>query len=179
MNIRVKDREFELFIDTSEISSVVAAMGEQISADYAGKNPLLIAVLNGSFMFAGDLMKSISGEVEITFIKVASYEATESKGSVEEILGLEKDIFNRHVIVVEDIVDTGLTMTELLKALKVYRPASIEIATLLFKPQALKNPDLSLRYVGKEIENRFVVGYGLDYDGYGRNLPAIYSLAQS
>jgi hypoxanthine phosphoribosyltransferase len=176
--ITVKDKTFELFIEEQEIAGRVAEMGAQISRDYEGKNPLFIPVLNGAFMFAADLLKNVSVDCEITFVKVASYEATETKGQVEEILGLEKDLKDRHIVVIEDIVDTGITMTEILRNIKVFKPASVEVATMFFKPGALRR-ELSLKYVGKEIENRFIVGYGLDYDGYGRNLRNVYQLHES
>lgn len=173
--ITVKDKTFELFIEEQEIVNRVAEMGAEISKDYAGKNPLFIPVLNGAFMFAADLLKNVTVDCEVTFVKVASYEATETKGQVEEILGLEKDLKDRHIVVVEDIVDTGITMTEILKTIKIFHPASVEVATMFHKPDALRK-ELSLKYVGKNIPNRFIVGYGLDYDGYGRNLRGVYQL---
>lgn len=178
MMVTVKDKSFKLFIDEQEIASRVAELGARISQDYEGKRPLFIPVLNGSFMFAADLLKNISVDCEVTFVKVASYEAMETKGQVEEILGLEKDLKDRHIVVVEDIVDTGITMTEILRNIRVFHPASVEIATMFLKPDALRR-ELSLKYVGKEIANEFVVGYGLDYDGYGRNLRSVYQLHES
>lgn len=174
---QIKDKNFVPFIESQVLQARIKELAQQLNKDYSGKNPLLIGVLNGSFMFIGDLFKSIDIECEITFIRVASYQRTESTGQVKEILGLKEDIRNRHVIIVEDIVDTGMTMQEVLGNLASQKPASIRIMTLLFKPEALKVP-LKVDYAGFEIESRFVVGYGLDYDGMGRNLDAIYVLAQ-
>jgi hypoxanthine phosphoribosyltransferase len=172
----VKDKHFTPFIERAQIEHRIAELGQQISADYADKFPLFVVVLNGAFMFAADLLKSITIPCEITFVRVSSYAKTSSTGQVREILGLKDPIEARHIIIVEDIVDTGLTMSELLFQLSVQKPESIQVATLLFKPAALKTP-LNVRYVGFEIENRFVVGYGLDYDEQGRNLDAIYVVA--
>jgi hypoxanthine phosphoribosyltransferase len=175
--IKVRDKNFEKYILQEEIQLIVRRMAAQISEDYQGKEPLIIPILNGSFMFAGDLMKHITIPCEISFIKLASYEATQSKGEIEEILGLNADIKGRHIIIVEDIVDTGLTMHEVLANFKMYAPASMEVATFLHKPKSLK-VDVPLKYVGKEIGDKFVVGYGLDYNGFGRNLQNIYVLAE-
>ncbi|MDF7821675.1 hypoxanthine phosphoribosyltransferase [Runella sp. MFBS21] len=174
--LTVKDKKFVLFIDKHQIETRIAQLSREISEDYRHKNPLFIVVLNGAFMFASDLMKNVSIPCEITFVRVSSYSKTTSTGELTEVLGLKEPIQNRHVIIVEDIVDTGLTMNKLLFQLSIHKPDSIQVATLLFKPAALKTP-LSVKYVGFEIENRFVVGYGLDYDGYGRNTDSIYVLA--
>ena len=177
MDIILKDKTFEPFINRSAIEHQIVAMGQDISNEYKNKFPLFVVVLNGAFMFAAELMKNISVPCEITFVRVASYDKDRSSGQLREILGLKESIANRHVIIVEDIVDTGLTMSELLFQLSVQKPESIQVATLLFKPSALKTP-LNIKYVGFEIENRFVVGYGLDYDEQGRNLDAIYVLKE-
>jgi hypoxanthine phosphoribosyltransferase len=174
---QIKDKHFVPFIEAQPLQARIKALAQEVNKDYAGKNPLLIGVLNGSFMFVGDLFKSIDIECEITFIRVSSYQSTESMGKVKQILGLKEDIQNRDIIIVEDIVDTGMTMQEILGQLASQKPASIKIMTLLFKPEALKVP-LKLDYVGFEIENKFVVGYGLDYDGLGRNLDAIFVLKE-
>ncbi|UTA69797.1 MULTISPECIES: hypoxanthine phosphoribosyltransferase [Emticicia] len=171
----IKDKNFVQFIDSEQLQNRIKALAHQINKDYEGKNPLLIGVLNGSFMFVSDLFKSIEIDCEITFIRVASYQKTESTGQVKQILGLTEDVKYRHVIIVEDIVDTGLTMHEVLAQLAAQKPASLKIMTLLLKPDALKVP-LKVDYTGFEIENKFVVGFGLDYDGQGRNLDAIYVL---
>jgi hypoxanthine phosphoribosyltransferase len=175
-SVTIKDKSFNIYIKESEILERVQALADRINQEYEGKNPLFIAILNGSFMFASDLLKAVTVPCEITFVKVASYEATQSRGEVEEILGLEKDLKDRHIIVIEDIVDTGLTMMEIMKNIREFRPASLEVATFLLKPEALKQP-MTLKFIGKEIPNRFVVGYGLDYDGFGRNLRHLYQLA--
>ncbi len=170
---QIKDKNFVPFIEPQALQARIKELGQQLNKDYNGKNPLLIGVLNGSFMFIGDLFKSIEIACEITFIRVSSYQSTESTGQIKQILGLKEDIKNRHVIIVEDIVDTGMTMQEVLGQLASQKPASIKIMTLLYKPEALKVP-LKVDYTGFEIENKFVIGYGLDYDGMGRNLDAIY-----
>ena len=174
--IQVKDRFFEVVIPEAELLSNIAVLAKRINTDYAGKMPLFISVLNGAFMFTSDLLKQITIPCEVTFVKVASYSGTESTGKVEEILGLESDLTDRHIIILEDIIDTGLTMSELLNNLRQFRPATVEIATLLLKPASLQYPVLP-KYVAKEISNLFVVGYGLDYDGQGRNFRDLYQLA--
>lgn len=174
--LTVKDKKFVTFIEKQPLEERIAEVGREISEEYRDKNPLFVVVLNGAFMFAAELMKNVTIGCEITFVRVSSYAKTESTGQLTEVLGLKESIHNRHVIIVEDIVDTGLTMNKLLFQLSTQRPESIQVATMLFKPSALKTP-LSVKYCGFEIENRFVVGYGLDYDGYGRNFDRIYVLA--
>jgi len=174
---QVKDKYFIPFIDSSTLQERIKILAQKVNKDYKGKNPLLIGVLNGSFMFLADLFKFIDIECEITFIRVSSYKNTESTGKVKQILGLQEEIQSRDIIIVEDIVDTGITMQEILGQLASQKPASIKIMTMLFKPKSLKVP-LKLDYVGFEIGNKFVVGYGLDYDGFGRNLDAIYVLKE-
>ncbi len=174
---QIKDKTFVPFIAAETLQARIKTLAQEINKDYAGKNPILIGVLNGSFMFVGDLFKSIDIECEITFIRVSSYQSTESTGKVKQILGLKEDIQQRDIIIIEDIVDTGMTMQEVLGQLAANNPASIKVMTMLFKPSALKVP-LKLDYVGFEIENKFVVGFGLDYDGFGRNLDAIYVLSE-
>ncbi len=175
--LTVKDKKFVPFIEKQPLEERIAEVGREISEDYRDKNPLFVVVLNGSFMFAAELMKSITIPCEITFVRVSSYAKMESTGELTEVLGLKESIHHRHVIIVEDIVDTGLTMNKLLFQLSAKRPESIQVATMLFKPTALKTP-LSVKYAGFEIENRFVVGYGLDYEGYGRNLNQVYVLSE-
>ncbi len=172
----IKDKTFVPLITAEAIQSRIQELAGKINQDYADKQPLIVVVLNGAFLFAADLVKHLTIPCEITFIRVASYTATESSGQLKQILGLNESIEGRDLIVVEDIVDTGLTICEVCNQLQTKNPASIAIATLLFKPAALKKP-LDLRYVGFEIENRFVLGYGLDYDGLGRNTPNILVLA--
>lgn len=173
--IQILDKQFIHFITKEQIDQAVAELALRINNDYEGKDLVIVPVLNGAFMFAADLIKRLNFDCEITFIKIASYQGVSSTGEVEEVLGLEKDISGRHVLIVEDIVDTGVTMHEVTKGLKELGPASIEIATFLQKPDALTR-SLDLKYVGIRIPNKFVVGYGLDYDGYGRNLGEIYVL---
>jgi hypoxanthine phosphoribosyltransferase len=173
--IKVKDREFELFITEKEINDAIAKVAAQINKDLDGKDPLFICVLNGAFMFAAELMKRVTIPCEVTFVRVASYKGTMSSGVLKEIYSLEEDIEGRTVVIVEDIVDTGNTMSLVLDQLSCDNPKEIRIATLLFKPEALKC-DLKLDYVALEIPNDFILGYGLDYDGYGRNLADIYKI---
>lgn len=176
--IQIKDKTFEVFIPEAGLAEKVGAVAERLNRDYAGKNPVFVAVLNGSFMFAADLLKKISIPCEITFVKVASYHAMHSTGKVKELIGLSESIAGRHVVVVEDIVDTGITMEQILAQLGTHGPASVKTAVLLFKPEALRK-EVPLDYVCFEIANRFVVGYGLDYDGYGRNLSSLYVLKEA
>jgi len=175
--IQVKDKNFTPYIDQSKIESRVKELADQINQDYDCKNPLFIAILNGAFMFASDLMKEISIPSEISFIKVKTYEKTESTGRMNKLVGLQEDVKGRNVIIIEDIIDTGHTMVEILRDIKSNGPASLEIVTILFKPEAL-NENFSIKYVGFEIPTKFVVGYGLDYDGYGRNLKGIYQIEE-
>ena len=175
--IQIHDKHFEVFIEKAIIERRIIELASKINQDYQGKRPLFLAILNGSFMFAAELMKSVNVTCEITFLRVSSYQATQSSGKVLEILGLLEIIENRDVIVVEDIVDTGLTMIEIKQQLLAQNPASLSIATLFQKPKALKQP-IDIQYIGFEIENKFVVGYGLDYDGLGRNLSDLYILCE-
>jgi hypoxanthine phosphoribosyltransferase len=172
-NITIHNKEFRPYFTAAQLDEVVVDLAERLSADYAGQKPLFVVVLTGGFMFASDLLKRFVGECEIVFIRVASYEGTDSTGLVQEILGLREEVQDRHLIIVEDIVDTGTTMHHLMPTLLAKGPASVEIAALFFKPASLRH-ELSVRYVAKEIPNDFVVGYGLDYDGLGRNLPDVY-----
>ncbi len=176
-NIQILDKQFSHFISEEQIEAAVNELAYRINQDYAGKDLVIVPVLNGAFMFAADLIKRLNFDCEITFIKIASYQGVSSTGEVEEVLGLEKDITGRHVLIVEDIVDTGVTMHEVTKSLKQLGPSSLEIATFLQKPDALSR-HLDIKYIGIKIPNKFVVGYGLDYDGYGRNLREIYVLTE-
>ncbi len=173
--IQLHDKQFEIFIEQAIIENRIKELALSISKDYSGKCPIFLAILNGSFLFAAELMKSVSIECEITFLRVSSYHSTTSSGKITEVLGLKEDITGRDVIVLEDIVDTGLTMAEIKKQLLAKNPKSLEIASLFQKPEALKTP-IDIRYIGFELENKFVLGYGLDYDGLGRNLPDLYVL---
>ncbi|AWM34928.1 hypoxanthine phosphoribosyltransferase [Hymenobacter nivis] len=175
-NITLHDKAFRPYLSAAELAAAVEALAGRLSADYAGRRPLFVVVLTGGFMFASDLLKRFSGDCEIVFIRVASYEGTSSTGQVQEILGLREDVQGRDLILVEDIVDTGTTLHHLLPTLLAKNPASMEIAALFFKPASLRH-ELTLNYVALEIPNDFVVGYGLDYDGLGRNLPEVYVAA--
>jgi hypoxanthine phosphoribosyltransferase len=173
--IQVHDKKFNTYFSVDQINEQVSRLGEEINQDYEGKRPLFIAILNGSFMFASDLFKKLNIEAEICFIKLASYQGIKSTGKVVTSIGLDQSLKDRHIVVVEDIVDTGKTLHEFLPQLVDHAPASIKIATLLHKPEALQYP-LSLDYIGFKVPNKFLLGYGLDYDGLGRNLKEIYQL---
>ncbi len=171
--IDIKDKTFETLIPEEEILRRVKAVADKMNSDLKGKNPLLLGVLNGSFIFAADLMRMLTIESEISFVKMSSYEGTSSTGTVKKLVGLNESIEGRTVVIVEDIVDSGLTMERMLDYLKDFKPAEVHICTLLLKPENLKRP-LNIEYVAMEIPNDFIVGYGLDYDGLGRNLRDIY-----
>lgn len=175
--IQVKDKKFAVSIPEAAILKEVKRVASEINADYAGKEPVFLAVLNGSFIFAADLMKEISLPCEISFVKMASYQGVNTSGQIKELIGLNVDITGRPVIIVEDIVDTGLTMAHMLETLEKQNPSSIDVCTLLLKPGKLK-VQLDIRYCCMEIPNDFIVGYGLDYDGFGRNSRDIYTLAE-
>lgn len=175
--IQIKDKQFKTFISEASILKEVTRVAGEINADFAGDNPLFISVLNGSFMFTADLMKRLTIPCEISFVKLASYEGTSSTGKVKELVGLNENITGRTVVIVEDIVDTGLTMQRLIETLRAQHPKEIRIATLLLKPDKLK-VDLDIRYVAMRIPNDFIVGYGLDYEGLGRNYRDIYSVVE-
>ena len=175
--IQIKDKSFTTFLPEEKILKEVARVASEINHDLEGKNPLFLSVLNGSFMFASDLMKNVTIPSEISFVKMASYQGTESTGNVKQLIGLNADIKNRTVVIVEDIVDTGRTMVQLLDTLRKYEPAEIRIATLLVKPGKLE-VDLKLDYVAMSIPNDFIVGYGLDYDELGRNYRDIYTVVK-
>lgn len=171
----IHDKTFVPFLSKELIRQRIIAIAAQINTEYAGKQPLLLGILNGSFIFAADLFRELTIDAEISFIKLASYKGTSSTGHVITAIGMEEDLHNRHIIIVEDIVDTGKTLSSFLPELRHIQPASIKIATFLTKPQALLHK-VQTDYVAFEIENKFVVGYGLDYDGFGRNLPDLYML---
>jgi hypoxanthine phosphoribosyltransferase len=176
-SILVKDRYFIPFISSGEIQSKIDILSEKVSGKVRGKNPLFIVVLNGAFIFASDLVRRFDFPLEIAFIRVASYSGTSSSGKVKKIIGLNMDITGRSVVIVEDIIDTGTTMEHLIKMFDEMGAAEVRIATLLFKPAAFTR-DYKIDFVGMEIPNDFIVGYGLDYDGYGRNYPDIYKIKE-
>ena len=173
--VKVKDKTFKTFIPEEEIQRRVKAVAEKLNKDMADKNPLFLAVLNGSFIFAADLMRYITIPCEISFVKLASYQGTTSTGTVKEVVGINESLAGRTVVIVEDIIDSGLTMKELLALLENYHPKRVLISALLVKPGNLK-VDLDIPYCCFEIPNDFIVGYGLDYDGEGRNLRHIYTV---
>lgn len=175
--IRVHDKEFAPSIPAEEIMQQVRRVAEEINKDYEGQEPLFLVVLNGAFVFAADLMREISVPAEVSFVKLASYEGTSSTGTVREVIGLNTDITGRPIIIVEDIVESGITMAHMIETLKKQNPKSIDICTLLLKPEKLE-VKLDIRYTAMEIPNDFILGYGLDYNGLGRGLKDIYTIVQ-
>jgi hypoxanthine phosphoribosyltransferase len=175
--IRVHDKLFDPYLTQEEIQTRVSFLAEQLNNDYKDKQPLFIAILNGSFIFASDLFKKLHIDAEICFIKLASYKGSKSTGHVVTAIGLDNDIFGRNVVIIEDIVDTGKTLTEFLPQLKHQQPASLKIVALLHKEEATKF-HVPIDYLGFTIPDKFVVGYGLDYNGLGRNIPEIYKLVE-
>lgn len=173
--IQVKDKKFAVSVPCERIQAEVKRVAADISRDYAGQEPVFLAVLNGSFIFAADLLREVDIPCEVSFVRLASYQGTSTTGEIREIMGLNLDITGRPVIIVEDIVDTGLTMAHMLDTLRKHNPSSIDICTLLLKPGKLQ-VSLDIRYCCLSIPDDFVVGYGLDYDGFGRNTKDIYTL---
>lgn len=173
--IRILDKSFDVFIEEDELQAEIRSLAEQINKDFEGQVVLFIAVLNGAFMFAADLMKSISLECEISFVKMSSYKGVQSTGEVNELIGLNADLKGKKVILLEDIVDTGLTMDKILSLVESHEPSSVKICTLLYKPTAFKGKN-EPHYVGFSIPDAFVVGYGLDYNERGRNLGSVYQI---
>ena len=173
--VRIEDKTFGIYIQDNDIQQAIQTIANEMNVLYADKNPIFISVLNGAFMFTSDLLKKIEVPCELSFIKLSSYSGTTSTGTVKEIVGLQEEIAGRDVIVIEDIIDTGITMQKIISELELKNPSSIRIATLLLKPDSVKvpiNPD----FVCFSIPDKFVVGYGLDLNGIGRNLPDIYQL---
>ena len=177
-SIKLHDRSFEIYLPEDVIQEKVKELANAISTDYKDKSPLFIAILNGSFMFAADLFKHINIDAEICFIKLASYKGMKSSGHIITAIGLDQDLYDRDVVILEDIVDTGKTLNEFIPKLHHQQPKSIRVAALLHKSEATQFP-LNIQYTGFVIPDKFVVGYGLDYDGLGRNLKEIYQLAES
>jgi hypoxanthine phosphoribosyltransferase len=173
--IKVHEKTFDTYLSEQTIQQKITEIASAINRDYAGKKPLFIAILNGSFMFAADLFKNLAIDAEICFIKLASYKGMKSSGHVVTAIGLDAELHARDVIIVEDIVDTGKTLNEFLPKLMHHQPASLKIVALLHKADATKYP-IPIDYLGFSIPDKFVVGYGLDYDGLGRNLKEIYQL---
>ncbi len=175
--VKVKDKTFRTFIPEAEIQQCVKAVADKLNEDMKDKNPLFLAVLNGSFMFAADLMRMITIPCEISFVKLASYQGTTSSGKIKEVIGINEDLKGRTVVIVEDIVDTGFTMKRMMDQLGTREPESLHICSLLVKPGKLQVP-LDIEYAAMEIPNDFIVGYGLDYDQQGRNLRDIYTIVE-
>jgi hypoxanthine phosphoribosyltransferase len=173
--IKVHDKEFVPFIAEATIQNKIKELAVQMGQDYKGKKPLFIAILNGSFIFASDLFKQLEIEAEICFIKLASYKGTKSTGHVVTAIGLDTDVTNRHIVILEDIIDTGKTLYQFLPQLHNMQPASLKIAVLMDKPEA-RQFEVKIDYCCFSIPNKFVLGYGLDYDGLGRNIREIYQL---
>ena len=175
--VKIKDKTFKTFISEQEIKDRIKEVATRINKDMEGKNPLFLAVLNGAFMFAADLMREITIPCEISFVKLSSSQGVLSTGNVHEILGINEDLNGRRVIIVEDIIDTGLTMKQMMRTLSTRTPASIDLCALFVKPDNMQE-QLDIKYPCFSIPNDFIVGYGLDYDQQGRNLPEIYSLVK-
>ncbi len=175
--VKVHDKSFEVYIEETRIQQAIADMAVKMNADFKGKKPLFLAVLNGSFLFAADLFKRLTIECEISFVKLASYEGTQTTEKVKKLIGMNENLKGRTVVVLEDIVDTGITINEMMAQLMDHEPAEIKIATLLFKPAAYIKR-VHLDYVGFEVPKVFLLGYGLDYDGLGRNLTDIYKIVE-
>ena len=173
--VKIKDKTFETSISAEEIAKRVKELAQQLSKDFEGKNPLFLAVLNGSFIFAADLMREITIPCEISFVKLASYQGTTSTGKIKEVIGINEDLSGRTVVIVEDIVESGLTMKRMIDTLGTRNPASVHICTLFVKREKLQ-VDLDIEYAAFSIPNAFIVGYGLDYDQQGRQLKEVYSL---
>ncbi len=173
--IKILDKEFQLSISSEKIQKAVSTVSDKINKDLKNDDIIFIGILNGSFMFASDLYKKITVDSQITFLKLASYQGTSSTGKVKRLIGINEDIKDKTVVIIEDIVDTGITVENIIKQLKGYEPSKILIATFLFKPDAFQK-DFKIDYIGMEIPNEFIVGYGLDYNGYGRNYSNIYTV---
>ena len=175
--ITVHDKQFQPYINEEKLQARIREMAAELNKDLKGAKPLFIAILNGSFMFAADIFKHLDVDAEICFIKLASYKGTKSTGNVITSIGLDEDLFGRTVVILEDIVDTGKTLSQFLPQLIHQHPKQLLIASLLHKPEALQHP-IKIDYLGFSVPNKFLLGYGLDYDGLGRNLPEIYQLVE-
>ena len=171
--VTLHDKTFRPFISASEIETAIEKLANEIQKDYQNLSPIFIGILNGSFLFTADLVRKFEGDCEVTFLRMASYEGTNTTGKVNTVLGLKETLKDRHVIIIEDIVDTGNTIEKLVEELNKEKPASLKIATLLYKPKAYQK-NIPINYVAITVGNEFLVGYGLDYDGLGRNLKDIY-----
>jgi len=175
--VRIHDKTFKLSCSEAEILRSVKAVADRLNRDMAGKNPLFMAVLNGSFIFAADLLRLVSIPCEVSFVRLASYQGTMSSGKIKEVIGINEDLAGRTVVIVEDIIETGLTVKRMIDTLSTRNPASVHVCTLLQKPEKLE-ADINIEYVAMRIPNDFIVGYGLDYNQQGRNLRDIYTLCE-
>lgn len=175
--IQLHDKQFVPFISAQEIDFAIAKMVSQVEADFADEIPVFVGVLNGAFMVVADFMKQYKKPCEVSFIKMSSYEGTSSTNDVKQLIGINQDLTGRSVVIIEDIVDTGNTLVELKELFKKQNVKHFKIATLFFKPEAYTK-DIKIDYIGIRIPNKFIVGYGLDYDGLGRNLPEVYKLKE-
>jgi adenylate kinase len=173
--IKLHDLHFKPFIKEEEINSIVQSLVDQVTIDCKDETPLFIGILNGSFMFVSDFVKSYKGDCEVSFVKLASYQGTTTTEKVKQLVGLNDDLEGRTVVILEDIIDTGNTLQEIYEIFKDKKVKQLKIATLFFKPDVFKK-ELPIDYIGKSIPDKFIVGYGLDYNGLGRNYPAIYQL---
>ena len=173
--VQVHDKKFKISLPSEKIQNAITDMAKKINSDLKDEEVIFIGILNGSFMFAADLLKQITLDCHITFLKLASYQGMSSSGKVKRLIGINEDIENKTVVILEDIIDTGITMESILRQLRGYQPKNIKMATLLFKPDAFLK-DFEIDYIGLSISNEFIVGYGLDYNGYGRNLQDIYTV---
>ena len=175
--IQLHDKQFVPFISATEIEFAITKMVSQVEADFADETPIFVGVLNGAFMVVADFVKQYKKPCEVSFIKMASYEGTATTSEVKELIGINQDFAGRTVVIIEDIVDTGNTVVELKAMFKKQNVKHFKIATLFFKPEAYQK-DIKIDYIGIRIPNKFIVGYGLDYDGLGRNLPEVYQLKE-
>ena len=175
--IYVNNSLFELFLASDLIQTRITELAKDLSTSLKGKNPVFLGILNGSFMFASDLFKQISIDAQITFLKLASYQGTKTTGAVKQLIGLNQSITGQNIVILEDIVDTGVTLEHIINQLSGYMPASVKIVTLLLKPESYRK-NIKIDYVGFEIPNEFIVGYGLDFDGFGRNSEDIYKIVR-
>ena len=175
--IQLHDKCFEIFIDRDTISDRIEALAELINNDYRGKTPIILCILNGSFIFTADLVRYFNFPLTVEFVRYSSYEGTSSTGKINKMLGVKSEIEGKDVLIVEDIIDTGYTLSNAIVELKKKKPSSVKVASLLLKPDALQH-DVPCDYIGFEIPNKFVVGFGLDYDELGRDLPEIYQLKE-
>jgi hypoxanthine phosphoribosyltransferase len=175
--IQVKDKRFKVSIPSETIQKSITGMAKKMNQDLAGKEVIFLGILNGCFMFAGDLFKSITIDCQISFLKLASYQGTSSSGTVKQLIGINENIEGKTVVILEDIIDTGNTLENIIKQLRGFEPAEIKVATLLYKPDVYSK-DFIIDYFGLKIPNDFIIGYGLDYDGFGRNLKDIYTITE-